>query len=277
MNNVTYTEFIQNILNTRGRFACGNEYHEQHHIIPRCLGGTDEEDNLIDLFAREHFIAHKMLAEENPDNKKLILAWHIMTNVKTKKQQRYEVTPEEYEEARIAYSQIMIGENNPSKSETTRRKKSEAIKGEKNHNYGKPRSESTRKKISEAHKGKIVSEETCKRISASKTGKNNPSYGKHRSDECRKKMSESAKARRTEEWRKKHQGANNPSAKKIIRLSDKMIYGCIKQAADENHVSYSIMRKYCKQHNNFMYYDEYLTQQNDSNMENKINEQESCI
>ena len=57
-----YQEFIQNILNTRGRFNCGDEYHERHHIIPRCLGGGNEEENLIDLFAKEHFIAHKLLA-----------------------------------------------------------------------------------------------------------------------------------------------------------------------------------------------------------------------
>ena len=45
----TYEEFIQNILKTRGRFECGDEYHERHHIVPKCMGGTDEEDNLIDF------------------------------------------------------------------------------------------------------------------------------------------------------------------------------------------------------------------------------------
>lgn len=68
---MTYENFINNILNTRGRFACGNIYHERHHILPKSLGGTDEENNLIDLFAREHFIAHKLLALENPKNYKL--------------------------------------------------------------------------------------------------------------------------------------------------------------------------------------------------------------
>ena len=262
-SNTTYADFIQNILNSRGRFACGEEYHERHHISPKCMGGTDNDDNLIDLFAREHFIAHKLLAEENPDNKKLILAWHMMTNVKTDCQQRYQVTPEEYEKARIAYSQMITGENNPSKSEETRRKKSEAIKGQKNHNYGKPRPESTRKKISEAHKRKKLSDETRKRISESKTGKNHPNYGKHLSEETRKKMSESAKKCRTEEWKAAHSGKNSPSAKKIIRLSDNIIYEYMGQAAYENNVSASTMRRYCKYHKNFMYYDEWLTQQND--------------
>ena len=46
---MTYNEFINNILNTRGRFACGNEYHETHHIIPKCMDGSNNDDNLIDF------------------------------------------------------------------------------------------------------------------------------------------------------------------------------------------------------------------------------------
>lgn len=59
---MNYIEFINSILNTRGRFNCGDEYHERHHIVPKCKNGTNDDNNLIDLFAREHFIAHKLLA-----------------------------------------------------------------------------------------------------------------------------------------------------------------------------------------------------------------------
>ena len=72
---MTYIEFINDILKTRGRFNCGDEYCERHHILPKCMGGGNERDNLIDLYAREHFIAHKLLALENPDNIKLQLAY----------------------------------------------------------------------------------------------------------------------------------------------------------------------------------------------------------
>lgn len=261
-DNITYKEFISNILNTRGRFACGDKYHERHHIIPRCMGGNDDEDNLIDLFAKEHFIAHMMLAKENPDNRQLILAWHLMTNVKAKHQQRYCATSDEYEEARLAYIQTITGDNNPSKSDEVRRKKSEAIKGEKNHNYGKPRSEETRKRISESHKGKILSDETRKKIRQSKTGANNPNYGKSHSKECKEKMSMSAKARCTEEWRNHYRGGNNPTAKRVIRLSDSVIYEYMGQAAQENNMSTQAIRRRCKQQKDFMYYDEYLIQKN---------------
>ena len=99
----TYEQFIQNILDTRGRFACGDEYHERHHIIPKCMDGSDEEENLIDLLAREHFVAHKLLALENPNNDKLAYAWNRMCNSKNGD---YHITAEEYEKARIAFARF---------------------------------------------------------------------------------------------------------------------------------------------------------------------------
>ena len=73
-----YREFIDNILQTRGRFSCGDEYHERHHITPKCMSGENDENNLIDLFAREHFEAHRLLALDNPENEKLVYAWWNM-------------------------------------------------------------------------------------------------------------------------------------------------------------------------------------------------------
>ncbi len=102
----TYDEFINNILETRGRFNCGEEYHERHHIKPRCLGGDDDEDNLIDLFAREHFKAHMLLALENPNTEDLVYAWWMMSNVEDSNQERYELTAEEYEEVKKYISRI---------------------------------------------------------------------------------------------------------------------------------------------------------------------------
>lgn len=39
----------------------GSVYCERHHIIPKCLGGSDLKNNLVNLTAREHFIAHMLL------------------------------------------------------------------------------------------------------------------------------------------------------------------------------------------------------------------------
>ena len=38
-------------------------YCETHHIIPKSEGGSDEPDNLVNLTAREHYIAHLLLAK----------------------------------------------------------------------------------------------------------------------------------------------------------------------------------------------------------------------
>lgn len=105
---MTYIEFIENILNTRGRFNIPDgEYKERHHVTPRCLGGQDTKDNLIDLYAREHFIAHKLLHEENQDNEKLTYAYWMMAQCNTKDPNKFQCTPEEYEEARLAFVAIL--------------------------------------------------------------------------------------------------------------------------------------------------------------------------
>lgn len=80
------------------------------------------------------------------------------------------------------------------RSDETKKKLSEAMKGEKNHNYGKPGtmkgktlSDETKLKMSESHKGMTHSAESKKKISEA---------AKRRtvSDEHRRKMSEAQKA-----------------------------------------------------------------------------------
>ena len=44
-----------------------NGYTENHHIIPKSLGGTDDKENLVELSAREHFICHLLLTKMYPE------------------------------------------------------------------------------------------------------------------------------------------------------------------------------------------------------------------
>ena len=39
------------------------EYGENHHIVPKSLGGLDNDNNIVRLTAREHFISHLLLSE----------------------------------------------------------------------------------------------------------------------------------------------------------------------------------------------------------------------
>lgn len=100
---MTYEEFIESVLVARGRFACGEQYHERHHINPTCCGGDNNEENLIDLFAEEHYEAHKILALENPNNDKLQFAWWQMCHCK-KNDREYEVSAEDYAMAKEAHA-----------------------------------------------------------------------------------------------------------------------------------------------------------------------------
>lgn len=55
----------QNILtkirvNTKAELYDGI-YTETHHIIPKCMNGSNDSSNLVELTAREHFVAHKLL------------------------------------------------------------------------------------------------------------------------------------------------------------------------------------------------------------------------
>lgn len=103
----TYKKFIDSILLERGRHGCKEKYYEQHHIIPKCMRGRNNEENLIDLYAHEHFIAHKLLAKETPNNEKLVNAYAMMTFMRNDNHKRTELAPEEYEKVRIAFSNIM--------------------------------------------------------------------------------------------------------------------------------------------------------------------------
>ena len=67
------------ILCERGKQRSLDCYTEKHHIIPRCLGGTDEPENITELTPEEHYVAHQLLVKMFPDNKGLIWAALQMT------------------------------------------------------------------------------------------------------------------------------------------------------------------------------------------------------
>ena len=161
MTSLSYNEFIDNILQARGRYILDNQYKERHHVIPKCLGGTNEKENLIDLLPEEHYTAHKLLAQENPNNYKLQYAWWNMAQCKGSTKKRPTVTKEEYALAREAKAKFSTGELNPCYGR--RHTEEEKLLMSKNHKdfsgknhprYGKKLSEETKQKISKSHTGK---------------------------------------------------------------------------------------------------------------------------
>ena len=158
---MTYAEFIKGIIDERGRFGVPEgEYKERHHILPKCLGGTNDKENLIDLYAREHYIAHKLLVKDNPDCIKLSYALWNMATLKGSTKKREEITPDEYECLRKEFSKKISGKNNP--------------------NFGKHLSEEQKRAIGELNRqkaktnlwrwGRVLSEETKRKIAKSRSG-----------------------------------------------------------------------------------------------------------
>lgn len=80
-------------------------YKERHHVIPKCLGGSNDKSNLVDLTAKEHFLCHKLLCEIHPNNHKLLYALWLMAigKQKNKKYDAYKVTSREYERVKILF------------------------------------------------------------------------------------------------------------------------------------------------------------------------------
>ena len=128
-------------------------YYESHHILPKCLGGKDDKDNLVLLTAREHYICHKLLTYIYKENPKIICAFHYMTYSKN-----YNKTSRDYAYARELWIKNMKGnipwnKGNLTKSETkekqsishigkfhtieSKNKIKESVKGNKNGMYKK--------------------------------------------------------------------------------------------------------------------------------------------
>ena len=84
-------------------------YTERHHIIPRCIGGSDDPNNLVDLTPEEHYVAHQLLVKIYPEEKGLLYAAHIMTRKSYKNNYRNNKL---YGWLRKKFSETFSGENN---------------------------------------------------------------------------------------------------------------------------------------------------------------------
>jgi hypothetical protein len=60
------------------RRKAGLGYTETHHIVPRCMGGSEEADNKVELTPEEHFLAHLLLVKMYPTEKWLAVSAMLM-------------------------------------------------------------------------------------------------------------------------------------------------------------------------------------------------------
>ena len=101
--------YNQLILKAQNRILEG--YTETHHIIPKCIGGKDTKENLVELTAKEHFLAHKLLVEIYPNENKLLWALWMMAIGKKrwKNSPPYHITSRDYERIKLKVSESRKG------------------------------------------------------------------------------------------------------------------------------------------------------------------------
>jgi hypothetical protein len=150
---------IYNQIIERAKIRMLEGYKERHHIIPKCLGGSNDKENLVELTAREHFICHQLLVEIYPDNKKLKYALCLMNIGKRKnKNADYNISSRTYERLKKEHSKLMKNnKNNIGRIQTqeTKDKISKANSKPKPIGFGK-KSEEFKMKISKSWDNRIV-------------------------------------------------------------------------------------------------------------------------
>lgn len=86
---MNYEKLYNNLIDNAKNRQINLEYYEIHHIIPRCMNGPDDADNLVKLTLREHYICHKLLTLVYPDNRSLANAFWQMTLFTKKALEKY--------------------------------------------------------------------------------------------------------------------------------------------------------------------------------------------
>jgi hypothetical protein len=144
-----YDQLIQNAV-MRQQNTTLNFYTERHHIVPKCMGGSNISSNLVRLTAREHFIAHKLLYKYYKTTK-LAHAWFSMLRYSDNQYRTF--TARQYAEAKQAHVSALktyAGNKNPFFGKTHTPQTKESIRLKK---LGTRASEETKRKMSEKRIG----------------------------------------------------------------------------------------------------------------------------
>ena len=187
-------------------------YVERHHILPRSMGGTNDEDNLVYLTGREHCIIHLLLAKIY-NNDSMWYALNCMTLTRKIKSRAYEIGRKKQAEITSIFMKgRFAGEKHYAFGKPgmfTGKKHTEKVKkqlselaskklGEKNPFFGKKHTQETKNKIA-----KLSSERN--------SGTNNPIYGTKLSEETKEKIRQSRLG--------KYSGKNSPGYKGPIQAT----------------------------------------------------------
>lgn len=246
-------------------------YCENHHILPRSMGGTDDKENLTYLTAREHFLIHWILYKINK-NSSMALAFFSMSKSVGNGRVRY--TSRSFKYAREAGAKAV------SEMKSGKKHHMYGLTGNRNPNYGSKRSEKTKEKLSISAKNRTGSKNGMSRkIMCINTGevfeslasaknkykKGNISYALKSGGTCSGMrfayLDKEMKPIPYEKTLKGYpSGASCWNSKRVINLTTGDVYGSIKFAAESIGVStpaisYAIKNKVECKNNRFDFYE----------------------
>ena len=92
------------------------EKFERHHIVPRSLGGSDDNENIVKLTLREHYIAHLLLCRIHRGTRNYYPMLRALTMMKTRRDGTRIKNSRMFEYFRVDISKMLSeansGENN---------------------------------------------------------------------------------------------------------------------------------------------------------------------
>lgn len=133
-----YTKWYFKIIESAKAFQPAS-YIEKHHIIPKCFGGSDDQDNIVKLSAKQHYVCHLLLTKMVSTKRR---RWQMVTALEYMANVRNGVTKDRYNSRSFEYHKKYVS-----------KVKSEIFSGPGNPRYGAIVSEDTKRLISEARKG----------------------------------------------------------------------------------------------------------------------------
>lgn len=172
-----YNQIIERSKTEVRNRGCG-VYYEAHHIIPRCLGGSNDKSNISLLTAKEHRVAHACLHMMNPSHPGLALAYIKMCYGNKWQDRKGYIPLKLYNDARLlasevardfrkgkTYEDIMgtelaLARRQLHSSKMTGRKWTE----EQKIKAQKPKPDGFGAKISKAHTGRVFSSSTLTKM-----------------------------------------------------------------------------------------------------------------
>ncbi len=200
-----YWKWYKALIINRGNNPIINEYSEQHHFIPRCCNGN--ENDIVKLTFREHFLAHHLLVKCSKGLFKKSLLHSLAylaagghnTNRPKLNSRQYAIIKKAsiLKIKEFGHPRGMLGKTH---SDEFKKRKSTMMMGEGHHNYGKKIKEETCNKISEGLKnyykdkpgsrtGMKNTPEAIKKTADKLRGRPSKLKGTTMSDEAKKNMS----------------------------------------------------------------------------------------